>query len=139
MVEGGWGLMRNRRSLAPRQRGKRMEVGKKLGPWRTVDGRREVSEQCVAWQEEEWGSGQRHTRGRGGGGVRSVRQGTAAREPTGRSGGGAWATAAMSSAQKNSNIFDLFKGISKRSDLIRLKDGLSELEIFQIKYGCEGI
>jgi hypothetical protein len=68
-----------------------------------------------------------------------VRQGTAAREPTGRSGGGAWATAAMSSTQKNSNLFDLFKGISKRSNLIRLKDGLSELEIFQIKYGCEEI
>jgi hypothetical protein len=58
--------------------------------------------------------------------------------PAGRSGGGAWAVAAVGSALKNSNIFDLFKGNPKRSDLIRLKDGLSELKIFQIKYGFLG-
>jgi hypothetical protein len=47
-----------------------------------------------------------------------VRQGTATRGPAGRSGDGAWATAAVGSAHKNSNIFDLFKGIPERSDLI---------------------
>jgi hypothetical protein len=73
---------------------------------------------CVARQEEEWGSGRRQTRGRGGGSVRSVRQGTATSGPAGRSGGGVWAAAAVGSAHKNSNLFDLFKGISKRSDLI---------------------
>jgi hypothetical protein len=41
--------------------------------------------------------------------------------------------------ERNSGIFDLVKRISKGSDLIRLKDGLSELKIFKIKYGCEGI
>jgi hypothetical protein len=86
-------------------------------------------------RQEEWGSGRRQTRGRGGGGILSARQGTAARGPTGRSGDGAWAAAAMGSAHKNINLFDLFKGNPKRSDLIRLKDGLSELKIFQIKYG----
>jgi hypothetical protein len=45
----------------------------------------------------------------------------------------------VGSAHKNSNLFDLFKGIPKRSDLIRLNDGLSELKFFQIKYGCEGM
>jgi hypothetical protein len=68
-----------------------------------------------------------------------VRQGTAVRGPAGRSGGGAWAAAAVGSAHKNSNVFDLFKGIPEGSDLIRLKDGLSELKNFQIKYGYEGI
>jgi hypothetical protein len=61
---------------------------------------------------------QLQTRGRGGDDLRSVRQGTATRGPAGRSGGGAWATAAVGSAHKNSNIFDLFKGIPERSDLI---------------------
>jgi hypothetical protein len=45
----------------------------------------------------------------------------------------------MGSAHKNSNLFDLFKEISERSDLIRLKDRLSKLKNFQIKYGCEDI
>jgi hypothetical protein len=90
-------------------------------------------------RQEEWGSARWQTRGRGEGGIQSVRQGTTARGPAGRSGGGAWAAAAVGSAHKNSNLFDLFKGISKRSDLIRLKDGLSELKNFQIKYGCERI
>jgi hypothetical protein len=67
-----------------------------------------------------------------------VRQGTAARRPARRSGGGAWAAAAVGSAHKNSSLFDLFKGNPKRSDLIRLKDGLSELKFFQIKYGFVG-
>jgi hypothetical protein len=73
------------------------------------------------------------THGCGGGGIRSVRQGTAAHGPAGWSSGRAWAVAAAGSAHKNSNLFDLFRGIPKRSDLIRLKDGLSELKIFQIK------
>jgi hypothetical protein len=68
-----------------------------------------------------------------------VRQGTTACGLAGRSSGGAWAAAAVGSAQKNSNLLYLFKGISKRSDLIQLKDRLSELKIIQIKYGCEGI
>jgi hypothetical protein len=84
------------------------------------------------------GSGRRQTRGRGGGDIRSARQGTAARGPTRRSGGGAWAAAAVGSAHKNSSLFDLFKGNPKRSDLIRLKDGLSELKNFQIKYRFVG-
>jgi hypothetical protein len=40
---------------------------------------------------------------------------------------------------RESGIFYLVKRISKGSDLIRLKDGLSELKNFKIKYGCEGI
>jgi hypothetical protein len=95
------------------------------------------SGQCMV-QQEEWGCGRRQTRGSGGGDIRSVRQGTAVCGPAGRSGGGAWAVAAVGSALKNSNIFDLFKGNPKKSDLIRLKDGLSELKIFQIKYGFLG-
>jgi hypothetical protein len=67
------------------------------------------------------------------------RQGTAARGPAGRSSGGAWAAAGVGSTDKNSNVFNLFKGIPEGSDLILLKDGLSELKNFQIKYGCEGI
>jgi hypothetical protein len=59
--------------------------------------------------------------------------------PAGRSGGGAWAAAAVGSAHKNSNAFDLFKGIPEISVMIRLKDGLSELKNFQIKYGCDEI
>jgi hypothetical protein len=102
------------------------------GVWRKRRGG--GSGQCMV-RQEEWGSGRRQTRGRGGGGILSARQGTAARGPTGRSGDGAWAAAAMGSAHKNINLFDLFKGNPKRSDLIRLKDELSELKIFQIKYG----
>jgi hypothetical protein len=40
----------------------------------------------------------------------------------------------VGSAHKNINLFDLFKGNPKRSDLIRLKDEFFELKIFQIKY-----
>jgi hypothetical protein len=82
--------------------------------------------------QEEWGSSRRQTRGRGGS-IRSVRHWTAVRGLAGRSGGGAWAAAAVGSAHENSNLFDLFKGIPERSDLIRLKDGLSKLKNFQIK------
>jgi hypothetical protein len=57
----------------------------------------------------------------------------------GRSGAGGRRVGAAETAHKNSNIFDLFKGIPERSDLIRLKDGFSELKNFQIKYGCDGI
>jgi hypothetical protein len=63
------------------------------------------------------GSDRRQTRGHDVGGVRSVRQGTAAHGPAGRR-AGTWATATVGSVQKNSNLFDLFKEISKRNDLI---------------------
>jgi hypothetical protein len=36
------------------------------------------------------------------------------------------------------SFFDLFNKISNGIDLIQSKDGLHELENFQIKYGCEG-
>jgi hypothetical protein len=75
-----------------------------------------VSRQCVA-RQEEWGSDQRQTPVRDGGGVRSTRQRTTMRGPAGRSCGGVWAATDVGSTQKNSNLFDLFKGISKRSDL----------------------
>jgi hypothetical protein len=84
-------------------------------------------------------SGWRQTRGRCGGSIRLVWQGTAARGPAGRSGGGAWAAAAVGSAHKNSNLFDLFKGIPERSDLIRLKDGLFELKKNQINMDVKGL
>jgi hypothetical protein len=82
------------------------------------------------------------TRGGGGGPVPAANEralwrrpsigeaGDPAHDTAGRSGGGTWATVAVGSAHKNSNVFDLFKGISERSDLIRLKDGLSKLKFF---------
>jgi hypothetical protein len=82
-------------------------------------------------RQEEWGSGWRETREHDGGSILSVRQGTAVCRPTGRSGGEEYAAAAVGSTHKNSNLFDLFKGNPKRSDLIRLKDGLSELKFFK--------
>jgi hypothetical protein len=44
---------------------------------------------------------------------------------------GTWAATAVGSAQKNSNLFDSFKGISKRSDLIQLKMDFLNLNIFK--------
>jgi hypothetical protein len=45
----------------------------------------------------------------------------------------------VGSAHKNSNLFDLFKGIPKRSDLISIKRCTFRTQNFQIKFGCEGI
>jgi hypothetical protein len=86
---GGGGLTRSHRFLAPRQRGKEWRW-EKIGARRTVDGRTRgggVFGQCMVRQEEV-GSDRWQARGHGGGGIRSVRQGTAAHGPTGRSGGG---------------------------------------------------
>jgi hypothetical protein len=108
--------------------------GRGRGPtWWRVEEVGGGSGQCMV-QQEEWGSSRRQMRGRDECGIRSVRQGTAARGPAGRIGGGAWPAAAVRSVHKNSNLFDLFKGNSKRGELIRLKDGLYELKFFQIKY-----
>jgi hypothetical protein len=101
-----------------RGRGGKNGGGKRnLGPVALLMGEREGG-----WSKQEaWGSGRWQSRGRGGGGIRSVRQGTAAHGPAGRSGGGACAAAAVGSAHKNNNLFDLFKGIPKRSDLISIE------------------
>jgi hypothetical protein len=81
------------------------------------------------WKGKGRGSGSEgDTRRRGRRGVRSAgrargrwlaRRGSARGEGTGE--GRTWAAAAMGLAQKNSNLFDLFKEILKISDLIRLK------------------
>jgi hypothetical protein len=67
-----------------------MEVGKNWGPGALLMGELGgggVFGQCMVRQEEV-GFDRWQTRGHGGGGIRSVRQGTAAHGPTGRSGGG---------------------------------------------------
>jgi hypothetical protein len=72
-------------------------------------------------------------------GLRSTRQRT---PRAGRLGGAAVVRGPLllwARPHKNSNVFDLFKGIPEISVMIRLKDGLSELKNFQIKYGCDRI
>jgi hypothetical protein len=61
----------------------------------------------------------------------SAWRGCTRREGTGE--GHTWATAAVGSPQKNSNLFNLFKEISKRSDLIRLKMDFPDSEFFSNK------
>jgi hypothetical protein len=57
-----------------------------------------------------------------------------------RRGGGwndvAWA-GCFEPARSNSGVFHLFKNFLNDFELIRFKDGLPVLKIFQIKYGCE--
>jgi hypothetical protein len=72
------------------------------------------------------GSGRPATAGHGGGGHRS---GGAAAHAGQNRGGRTWAgpeKGKRARPNRNRGIFDLFKRISKRSDLIRLKDGLPE-------------
>jgi hypothetical protein len=54
-------------------------------------------------------------------------------------GSGWWAVGGVATGSAEEIvIFYLFKLISNGIDLIRSKDGLSELESFQIKYGIDG-